>query len=58
MPGMDTWPLKMVHYISSEDNFDIYIEDKCIYSRFYEKGELTFNLEGYGKFKMSFNKLE
>ena len=52
---MDTWPLKMVHYISHEDNFDIYIEDKCIYSQFYEKGELTFNLEGFGKYKISFN---
>jgi len=52
---MNPFPLKLSHFKSLEDNFDIYVEDACMKSNFFENGELTFNLEGYGRFRLDFN---
>jgi len=53
---MNPLPLELHHFRSDgDDNLDIYIEDACMKSNFYEDDELTFNLEGYGKFRLGFS---
>ncbi|HOT78177.1 MAG TPA: hypothetical protein PK467_20480, partial [Candidatus Wallbacteria bacterium] len=56
LPGMNPMPLDFHHFKSAEDGFDIYIEDACMKSKFFEKDEQEFNLEGFGKFRFSLKK--
>jgi len=49
---MNPMPLDFHRFKSEEDGFDIYIEDACMKSKFFENGEQEFNLEGFGKFKI------
>lgn len=53
---MNPMPLDFHHFKSAEDNFDIYVEDACMKSKFFENDEQEFNLEGFGKFKFGFKK--
>lgn len=52
---MNELPLDLRHFKSDEDGFDIFVEDACMKSKFYENEELQFNLEGYGKFRLGFS---
>jgi len=58
LPGMNPAPLNLHHFKSAEDNFDIYIEDECMKSKFFEHDEQEFNLEGYAKFIFRFKDQE
>lgn len=47
---MEAWPPKLHEFVCGPENFEIFIDERCLYSRFVENSVLTFNLEGYGKY--------
>lgn len=51
---MNPLPLKLHKFEEIENNFEIFIEEECLKSKFFENNELEFNLENVGKFKIKF----